>query len=95
MAATYLSAGLREQLVQAQAELNRHLATGLDGRCLVCGGMEPCQARQAAEQMLARYGVLPVRRPGLASQGMTEDGRGFGWFEGQALRSGAPGGWAV
>jgi len=77
---TYLSAAVLKHVGQAQAELNQHLTTRLDGRCLVCGGLEPCQPRQIAEQTLARYGRLPVRVPGLASG--VRDTDGFEWFHG-------------
>lgn len=62
----YLSAAAVEELEHAQAELDEHLASGSDGRCLACRQEIPCGTREQATLTFARYGVLPRRRPGLA-----------------------------
>ncbi len=80
MPTIYLSNAALDQLDHAQTELDHHIATGRDGRCLACGGPEPCPARIRAAETLARYGRLPRRRPGLASRGMRAP-RGSGWFD--------------
>lgn len=65
--ATYLAAAALDQLEQAQALLERHLAAGPDGRCLTCGQVESCQERAWANGVILRYGRLPRRRPGAAA----------------------------
>jgi len=65
-AGLYLSSGIQNQVTQAQHELDAHIASGPDGRCLNCGQDEPCSRRQEAVRAFARYGQLPRRRPGLA-----------------------------
>lgn len=60
---TYLS---RTVLDAAQSEIEHHLKSGGDGRCLACGEFEPCEARSSASQTFARCGSLPRRVPGLA-----------------------------
>jgi hypothetical protein len=81
---TYLAHAVLEQLHRAQDEIDRHLATGPDGRCLACGDVEPCSARSAAGAIFARYGRLPRRRPGLAEGGdrrsVATPGAWAGWF---------------
>lgn len=62
----YLSATARDELDQAQAELDEHLPSGSDGRCMRCGAEIPCAARERAALTFQRYGALPRRRPGLA-----------------------------
>jgi hypothetical protein len=62
---TYLAAAALEQLHHAQAELDRHLATGLEGRCRTCQQAEPCPAPLTANATFAKYGRLPRRQPGL------------------------------
>jgi hypothetical protein len=79
MTTTYLAAAAREQLDQAQAEIDRHVAAGLDGRCLACGEEQPCAALRLAHRTFRTYGRLPMRRAGLASRGV-DTGGGFGWF---------------
>jgi hypothetical protein len=75
----YLSGAIVEQLDRAQAEIDSHVAAGPDGRCLACGAEAPCPALQRANVTFARYGRLPVRRPGLARRGIAGVG-GSGWF---------------
>jgi hypothetical protein len=62
----YLSHTALDALEQAQAELDAHLPTGSDGRCLTCRQEIPCRARERASLAFHRYGALPRRRPGLA-----------------------------
>jgi hypothetical protein len=66
----YLSRSALEELAKAQAELERHLVTGSDGRCRGCGGVEPCRARERLEAVFALYGRLPRRRPGATKAGL-------------------------
>lgn len=68
--AVYVAANGRELLDRAQSELDRHLCVSPAGRCLGCGEKEPCAGRQAAHAVFARYGSLPRRTPGLASEGL-------------------------
>ena len=72
-----------ERLDQAQAVVDRHIASGLDGRCLACGQEEPCPARAHASATFAEYGRLPRRTPGLTGSGTKRvpGGDGFGWFQ--------------
>lgn len=79
-------AAARERVDRAQAEVDRHVAAGLDGRCLGCGAEHPCAGLGLAEAELGGYGRLPRRRPGLASRGLI-GGRRFGWFDDPAARS--------
>ncbi len=66
MPTTYLSRTALEYLDLAQRELNRHLATGSDGRCHTCHHEVPCPRRIQLSAVFAHYGALPVRTPGLA-----------------------------
>jgi hypothetical protein len=74
---TYVSASARAQLDQAQADLERHLVTGLDGCCRSCGDLEPCRERGRLGAVFARYDELPRRRPGVTGVGVrrTIEGR--------------------
>jgi hypothetical protein len=80
----YLSRSALEQLARAQAELERHLVTGPDGRCLGCRQTEPCRARERLEAVFALYGRLPHRRPGVTRVGVRAMERGGrrSWFGG-------------
>jgi hypothetical protein len=62
----YLSSVAVDELRQAQAELDKHLPSGSDGRCLYCRKEIPCAGRERATLIFRRYGALPRRRPGLA-----------------------------
>jgi hypothetical protein len=62
----YMGSAAVDELDQAQAELDKHLPAGSDGRCLCCRQEIPCAARERASLTFRRYGVLPRRRPGLA-----------------------------
>lgn len=53
----------QRQVTSAQRELDQHLAAGPDGRCLGCGQIEPCAAREALYGVFAVMGVLPRRVP--------------------------------
>lgn len=77
-ATIYIGVAVREQL---QAELEQHLVSGRDGRCVGCGEVEPCRRRAEPGEMFWRYGVLPRRRPGyLTSHAHLSGGGFFGWF---------------
>ena len=80
MATIYLSGVALERLACAQEEVDRHVAAGLDGRCLACGEVQPCSGLITAYRTFAKYARLPARRPGLASRGVANRG-GFGWFQ--------------
>jgi hypothetical protein len=67
MTTTYLTQAAMEQVDHAQAELERHLVTGIDGRCVTCQQTEPCSGRASAGATFARYGRLPRRRPGMTT----------------------------
>jgi hypothetical protein len=80
---TYLTTAALDQLAQAQAELEQHLVTGPDGRCLGCHQIEPCTTRARTEAVFAHYGRLPQRRPGVtevATRILATRGRS--WFDG-------------
>ena len=62
----YLSGVALDELDQAQAELDEHLPSGSDGRCLRCREEIPCTIRERASLTFRTYGALPLRRPGLA-----------------------------
>ena len=81
MTTTYLAASVWVAIERAQAEIDRHAASGVDGRCLGCGESEPCPSRAGAHAVLARSNSLPLRRPGLASRGVTRNA-GFNWLAG-------------
>lgn len=81
MTATYLGNIALEQLDRAQAEVDRHVAAGLDGRCLSCREVQPCTALERANATFRKYNRMPVRRAGLASRGVAR-GDSFGWFQG-------------
>ncbi|OLB74026.1 MAG: hypothetical protein AUI14_24770 [Actinobacteria bacterium 13_2_20CM_2_71_6] len=66
----YLSRIALDSLDRAQAELERHLVSGLDGRCLGCRGLEPCGTRTRTEAVFAQYHQLPRRRPGITKVGL-------------------------
>lgn len=76
---TYLARAVRDQLDRAQADVDHHIATGRDGRCLACGRVQTCPALEAAHATFARFGRLPVRRPGLATRAVRPV-RAGGWF---------------
>ena len=80
----HLSGSALEQLAQAQAELQRHLVTGPDGRCLGCRQTEPCGTRERLEAVFALYGRLPRRRPGFTMAGRRAAAatERRSWFEG-------------
>jgi hypothetical protein len=61
-----------EHLDRAQAELERHLVTGLDGRCTGCRQVEPCAERARIEAVFIEYGRLPKRRPGVTRAGIRQ-----------------------
>jgi hypothetical protein len=65
-ATLYLSGSALEAIEEAQHELDSHITSGPDGRCLGCCHDEPCERRLIALRTLVRYGQLPKRRPGLA-----------------------------
>jgi hypothetical protein len=62
----YLSRAAADELGQAQVDLDAHLPSGSDGRCLACRQEIPCNTRERASSTFRRYGALPRRRPGLA-----------------------------
>jgi len=77
----YRSNSAADRLNQAQAELERHLVTGPDGRCLGCGGVEPCATRAQLGAVFAEYGRLPRRRPGVTKVGTRRlPATGRSWF---------------
>jgi hypothetical protein len=80
----YLTASARDLLNEAQVELERHLVTGLDGRCRSCGDLEPCRERSRLEAVFTLYGELPRRRPGVTGMGVrrAEGKVRQSWFEG-------------
>lgn len=71
MTSTYLTRAAMEQVNHAQVELERHLVTGIAGRCVTCGQPEPCSGRATAAATFARYGRLPRRRPGMTTVNST------------------------
>jgi hypothetical protein len=50
--AIYLAEHVRQHL---QEELERHLVTGLNGRCTACGDPEPCRRRGEWDHRPASY----------------------------------------
>jgi hypothetical protein len=77
----YLGGAAAEELVRAaQAELNRHLLVLPDGRCVTCGGVEPCPARVRQHATFARLGRLPRRKPGIAGPALPAGDRRTSWF---------------
>jgi len=59
----YLGSPALDELDQAQVELDAHLPSGSDGRCLYSQQEIPCSARERASLTFRRYGALPRRRP--------------------------------
>jgi len=76
---TYLTRAVRDQLDRAQADVDRHVTAGPDGRCLACGRIQPCPALDTAHATFARLGRLPVRRPGLTTHAGRQ-GTAYDWF---------------
>ncbi|OLB76544.1 MAG: hypothetical protein AUI14_18385 [Actinobacteria bacterium 13_2_20CM_2_71_6] len=76
---------MAQELHNAQAEIERHLVTGPDGRCLTCGEIEPCTGRVRAGRVFASRGLLPKRRPGITTVGTRTlaDSHGTFWFGGR------------
>jgi hypothetical protein len=68
----YLAASALEQLERAQAELQLHLLTDTGGRCQACGGLEPCDRRNAVTTTILGYGQLPKRQPGQTKAGLRQ-----------------------
>lgn len=60
----YLSRVVRDQLLAAQVQLDRHTAASVDGRCPACAEDDPCAARRTALHVFDRYERLPRRWPG-------------------------------
>jgi hypothetical protein len=81
---TYLSGTALVQLDHAQAELERHLVTGVDGRCASCRELEPCGARVQLHAVFAQYGRLPKRTAGVTRAGLRRSGSADtgSWFGG-------------
>jgi hypothetical protein len=48
----------------AQAILDRHVTSSGSGRCTECGQFGPCERREGAIKVMARYLWLPARKPG-------------------------------
>jgi len=78
----YVASSARARLNEAQAELERHLVTGLDGRCKACGDLEPCRERECLSAVFAGYDELPRRRPGATGVAArtAEAPSGQSWF---------------
>lgn len=60
----YYAAHARARITEAQAVIDRHVASAYTGCCAACGRVEPCDARTAAGRTLDRYARLPRRLPG-------------------------------
>jgi hypothetical protein len=67
---TYLSGAALNQLQEAQAELEQHLVSGADGRCICCRELEPCASRQRVHALFTQYGRLPRRTAGMTKAGL-------------------------
>jgi hypothetical protein len=80
---TYLSTYVLRKLERAQEELNRHLVSGADGRCLTCGEVEPCRRRELVGTVFAKYGRMPRREPGITREAAVKRAARakFGWFD--------------
>jgi len=64
-ATTYYATTAEERLSEAQRTLDRHIVSSVSGRCIDCGQLGPCPAREAAALVFSRLLRLPVRRPGV------------------------------
>jgi hypothetical protein len=71
-----------EQIEQAQAVLERHAVSSVDGLCVACGVLGPCASQQRAARVFARALRLPRRVPGLTQPHLIGARRaaGPGWF---------------
>jgi hypothetical protein len=67
---TYLGSVALRRFDEAQAELDRHLAVTVTGRCPTCGEPEPCHARERLTALFEAHGLLPRRRPGVTGVGL-------------------------
>jgi hypothetical protein len=54
----YLCSVAADEPEQVQAELDKHLPSGSDGKCLACGQEIPCSAKWA-ELRLMQHGIRP------------------------------------
>jgi len=54
----------RQQLEEAQAELDAHPTSSADGLCVSCKTLGPCPAHDEAAAVFRRHGRLPLRLPG-------------------------------
>jgi hypothetical protein len=69
MTTVYVTDELVDQLRRAQILIHRHLA-----RCPACATNRHCHERTLAENLFARYGLLPRRMPGLTRRTTAIDG---------------------
>jgi hypothetical protein len=78
---TYLSRAAWEQLDAAQAIVDQHAASRINGVCPICRIPDPCPARASAAERISRYGLLPKRRGGrLDNPDEAQLTRRFIWF---------------
>jgi hypothetical protein len=63
-ATTYYATTAEERLAEAQRMLDRHITSSANGRCIECGQVGPCLARETAAVIFSRTLRLPRRRPG-------------------------------
>ena len=85
----FLTAAVRAELHAAQVQLDRHTGSSADGRCLECGGGDPCERRRAALRVFGRYGRLPRRWPGGSLPGRVTVPQSWSGWLGRAV--GEPG----
>jgi hypothetical protein len=63
-ATTYYAMPAEGRLAEAQRILDTHITSSANGRCIECGQLGPCPAREAVALIFFRSVRLPLRRPG-------------------------------
>jgi hypothetical protein len=68
MSSVYVTGELADQLIRAEEIIYGHLT-----QCALCAAARPCYERDHAEDLFARYGLLPRRVPGLTRKTLPRD----------------------
>jgi hypothetical protein len=69
----------RAQLSEAQADLDQHVMSCVNGMCAVCRVPAPCPPRRAASAVFARWHHLPHRVAGASHPEALDHPRPWAW----------------